>query len=367
MCQFVSSSIATRSALNYAFNRKGTTMKFLKSLTLACTILASLSISAFAGVTVNTPANDTDVSSPFSLSATSATCSNKSVVSMGYSFDSSSDTKVVYDQSIDTKVSASVGTHTLHVKAWAPGGYSCVKDIVVKVRAAAEGAEAIIPSQADVVSHIQALSGWRAAHDRGGPGSSTGWMSMVGSPSLYGNARKFATSYEDAGDERYSVVFSDNTDAKNIFYDTWIYLTSSSSNIANLEFDINQVMANGNTALIGFQCDGYSGTWAYNANRGTTAHPKPAWVARSGTSCNPRNWTPYKWHHVQASFYRSSTGTVTYRSVWFDGVETKLNVQAYVGADLSWDPVINTQFQVDGLGSSGNVTVYLDNLTISTW
>ena len=190
---------------------------------------------------------------------------------------------------------------------------------------------------------------------------------MVSSPALYGSTRRFVTTFSNSGDERYSIVFSDNVDAKNLFYDTWVYLTSSASKIGNLEFDVNQVMANGNTVLIGIQCDGYTGKWAYNINKGTTAHPQPAWVGKSGTSCNPRSWAQDKWHHVQASFYRSSTGEVTYHSVWLDGVESKFDVQAYAGADLGWDPVINTQFQVDGLGSSGTITTYVDNLTISAW
>jgi len=123
----------------------------------------------------------------------------------------------------------------------------------------------------------------------------------------------------------------------------------------------------GKTVLIGFQCDGYTGKWAYNANHGSASNPKIAWVSKSGTSCNPRSWAQNKWHHVQASFYRSSGGTVTYHSIWLDGVETKLNVQQFAGADLNWDPVIVTQFQVDGLGSSGTVTAYLDSLSISAW
>jgi hypothetical protein len=90
-------------------------------------------------------------------------------------------------------------------------------------------------------------------------------------------------------------------------------------------------------------------------------------VGKSGTSCNPRSWSQHTWHHVQATIYRSSTGTVTYESIWLDGKETKLNVQAFGAADLGWAPVIQTQFQVDGLGSSGTVTVYLDNLTVSAW
>ena len=32
--------------------------------------------------------------------------------------------------------------------------------------------------------------------------------------------------------------------------------------------DLNQTMANGQTALFGFQCDGYTSTWDYTEERG---------------------------------------------------------------------------------------------------
>jgi len=35
--------------------------------------------------------------------------------------------------------------------------------------------------------------------------------------------------------------------------------------------------------------------------------------------------------------------------------------------DLGWGPMINTQFQVDGLGNRGSTKVYLDSLTVSRW
>ena len=342
-------------------------MNILRSLTLASAFVLALTVPALAGVTVNSPVNNTDVPSPFTLSASAATCSSQSVVSMGYSFDSSANAAVFSGQSINKAVSSSTGTHTLHVKAWGPNGASCVSSIVITVKAGSASPESVIPSSADVVSHIQALSGWAKQHDTGGPGASSGSTGMVSSPSLYGNTRAFVTKFENNGDERYSIAFSDNINAKNIFYDAWIYLTSSSSKIGNLEFDVNQVMSDGKTVLMGVQCDGYSGLWAYNVNKGSASSPKPAWVGKSGTSCNPRSWSQNKWHHVQASLYRSSTGTITYNSVWLDGKENKLNVQAFAAADLGWAPVIQTQFQVDGLGSSGTVTVYMDNLTVSAW
>ena len=342
-------------------------MNILRSLTLSAFALVILTVPALAGVTVNSPVNNTDVSPPFTLSATAATCSSQSVVTMGYSFDSSANSAVYKGQSINTSVSSSTGTHTLHVKAWGPNGAACVTSVVITVQAGSAGPESVIPSSADTVSNIQALSGWASAHDTGGPGSSSGSTSVVSSPALYGSTRKFVSSFTNSADERFSIAFSDNVNAKNLFYDTWVYLDSSSNKIANIEFDVNQVMPNGQTALIGMQCDGYSGLWAYNVNKGSATSPKPAWVGKTGTSCNPRSWSQNTWHHVQASLYRSSTGTVTYYSVWLDGVESKLNVQAFVAADLGWAPVIQTQFQLDGLGSSGTVTAYIDDLTISAW
>ena len=342
-------------------------MNLARNLTLASVIALTTALPALAGVTVNSPSNDTDVSSPFTLNASASTCSSSNVVTMGYSFDSSSDTTVIKGQSIDQSISSSTGGHTLHVKAWGQNGSSCVTSISITVKASSTSSASIIPSTADIVSSIEALSGWGAAHDTGGPGSSSGSTSLVTSPSLYGSSRKFVTSFTNSGDERYSKSFSDNVDAKNLFYDAWVYLTSSSSKIGNLEFDLNQVMSNGQTALIGFQCDGYTGLWAYNVNKGSAGSPRPSWVGKSGTHCNPRSWSVDKWHHVQASFYRSSTGTVTYHAIWLDGVQTSLNVQAFVAADLGWAPVVNTQFQVDGLGSSGTVTAYVDRLTVSMW
>lgn len=341
-------------------------MNLLGKVTLASSALFALVVPAFAGITVNTPAKNTEVTTPFTLSASSAVCSSKNVTTMGYSFDSSSDTSVVSGQSLNVKLSPSTGTHTLHVKAWGPGT-SCVSDVALTVKAGSSGPTSIIPSNADKVSSIEVLDGWKGTHDTGGPGSSSGSTSLVSSPSLYGNTRRFVTSYSNSGDERYSVEFNDNVDAENIFYDTWVFLTTSSNKLANLEFDVNQVMADGKTVLIGVQCDGYSGQWAYTVNTGSASSVKPKWVSKSGTSCNPRSWTQNTWHHVQASFSRDSSGYIHYKSVWLDGKENTLNVYAYGAANLGWGPVVNTQFQVDGLGSSGSVTAYVDNLTISMW
>ncbi len=335
-------------------------MNIFSRLTFGSSVVLTLAVPALAGVTIVSPANSATVSSPFTLSASAATCSSQTVVSMGYSFDSSVDTIVFSQQSINTSVAASTGAHILHVKAWGKG-VSCVTDVAVTVTSS------IIPSNADTLSAIQALSGWKGEHDTGTPGSSSGSMTLVASPTLYGSAREFVTSFSNDGGERYSLAFSDNVDAQNFFYDAWVYLTSSASDLANLEFDINQTMPNGQTVLTGVQCSGWSGVWEYTANEGSASSPQPAWIKASGTSCNPRNWSQNTWHHVQASISRDDSGSVTYHTVWLDGVEVPLNATVYGAASLGWGPVVMTQFQVDGYGLSGDVTAYLDALQISMW
>lgn len=341
----------------------------LKSLIAACAIVAA-SVPASAGVTINEPANKSDVSSPFKLSASASTCSSQSVSSMGYSFDSSSDTTAIKGQSIDQSIDSSTGTHTLHVKAWGDKGSSCVEDVVIDVKSSSSSssssASSEVPSNAKTVSSIQSLSGWASNHDSGGSGSSSGSSAMVSSPSLYGNTRRYESSFSNNGDERFSKSFADDVDAENFFYDTWIYLDSSGSNIGNLEFDVNQVMADGKTVLVGIQCDGYTGRWAYTVNTGSASDVKPRWYSKSGASCDPRDWSRDKWHHLQYSFSHDSSGTISYRDIWLDGTKFSIGAYAFGAADLGWGPTINTQFQIDGLGS-GSVKVYLDDLTISRW
>ena len=143
-------------------------------------------------------------------------------------------------------------------------------------------------------------------------------------------------------------------------------LAGSSSQIANLEIDMNQVMPNGQTAIFGFQCDGYSSTWDFTKNAGSPTKPSDVWV-RSSARCNPRSWSINTWHHVQVSYSRNSSGAVTYKSVWLDDVQQNINATVPAAFALGWAPTLLTNFQVDGLGASGSSTVYLDDVTVYRW
>jgi hypothetical protein len=138
------------------------------------------------------------------------------------------------------------------------------------------------------------------------------------------------------------------------------------SNIANLEMDMNQVLANGQTVIYGVQCDGYSGTWDYTTNAGTPQSPVDQWL-HSNAPCNVQNWSTQTWHHVQIQYSRDDSGNVTYQSVWLDGVQSAINATVPSAFALGWGQVLLTNFEVDGSGASGSATVYLDDLTVYRW
>jgi hypothetical protein len=283
---------------------------------------------------------------------------------MGYSIDDSTNTTIISGTSINAAVSSPNGTHTLHVKSWGNQGASCVTDVRIVVRASPAGT---VPGNAKAVKDIQKLAGWQHVDDAAtGNGVSTGAMSVVGSPSLSGKARKFVTNYSNSAGQRYYLSFGSDLSPKNFLYDTWIYVASPSGDIANLEFDMNQVIWNGDTVIYGVQCDGYTNTWDYTANLGSPKNFDDAWI-HSPAYCNPREWSTNTWHHVQMSYSRDSAGNVTYQSVWLDGVQQDIYATVPSAFTLGWGPALLTNFQVDGLGGYGSATVYLDNLTVYRW
>jgi hypothetical protein len=349
-----------------SWGNKGASCDTNLTITVGSSTSGGSSSTSSNGITVSSPANDASVASPFVVSAKASTCSSQSVSAMGYSLDSSSNTAVVDSDSLSASVTAGAGAHTLHVKAWGNQGAACDTNVAITVGGGSGSDTSLAPSDAVSVSGIQTLGNWAEVHDTGGPGSSSGSMSIVGSPSRSGHARKFVTKFSSAGDERYSVTFGNDTSSTNFLYDGWVYIASPSSGIANLELDMNQVMPNGQTVIFGFQCDGYSGTWGYSENAGTPTKPSAHWLT-SKAKCNVRDWSTNTWHHVQVSYSRDSSGHVTYKAVWLDGAEQEVNATVPSAFALGWGPTLSTNFQVDGLGSSGSSTLYLDDLTVYRW
>jgi hypothetical protein len=187
---------------------------------------------------------------------------------------------------------------------------------------------------------------------------------------LSGQSREFLTNFNNYGGERYYTSFGQDETSENFLYDTWVYVSSATTKggLANLEFDMNQVTANGQTVIYGFQCDGWNGVWDYTENSGSSpTNFIDHWV-QSTQACNPANWSTNTWHHLQVTYSRNTSGSVTYQSVWFDGVEQDINKTVPSSFALGWSSTLLTNFQADGkTASSGIIEAYLDELTISRW
>jgi len=373
-------SAALPAAQNKSICKKREIMNRHKQFFVVTVLFALCSASAWADVYVSYPVNGAVVASPFSLYATSDTCSSQPIAAMGFSLDSGANIAYAFSPSIYySPLTASPGAHVLHVKAWGIWGSACDTDVAISVAGSSSPANAsasvapsggsgpYVPPYAAVVSSIQTVGSWVNFHDYATYGSSAGAMAMTGSPSLSGNAREFYTAYTYYGGERYYAAFGDDTTSRNFVYDGWVYLTDSSGSIANIEMDLNQVMPNGETVIFGVQCDGWTGTWDFSENIGTPTAPVDHWL-NSSAPCNVRNWSQFTWHHVQFSYSRDDYGNVTYQSVWLDGNQQQIYVTVPSAYALGWAPALLTNFQVDSYSPGwSSSTIFLDNLALSRW
>ncbi|UWZ83469.1 hypothetical protein [Occallatibacter riparius] len=312
---------------------------------------------------VSSPTSGSTVTSPFKLYASSSSCSGQAVASVGYSIDSSTYTYIVGGTVLSTSVSTGTGGHTIHVKSWGKSGASCVNNVGVTV----SGTSSTVPSNATNVSNVQVTGTWASVHDAGTSGWSSGTSSLTSSPSRSGNARHYNTSYNNYGGQRYSTHISDNTAAHNFVYDVWVYIKDTSTGVKVLEMDLNQVIANGWTVIMGVQCDGWTGTWDFTTNKGSATSPNDTWV-HSSAKCNPQSWGVNAWHHIQYSVYRDDSGFVTYQWMSVDGAKQTLNAKTFAGFALGWGKTVLTNFQVDGGTSYAyGSNIFVDNMNVSYW
>ena len=323
---------------------------------------APASVSSSGGISVGSPLNGSSLTSPFKVSASAGSCSGQPITAIGYSEDNSSSTTTVSGTVLDESATSGTGGHTIQVKAWGKSGAVCATNVAINVT----GASNYVPSSSTNLGSVQTHS-WYAVKDSGTSGSASGWTNIVSSPSRTGSARQFATSYSKYGGERYSVSMGDDNSATNFLWDGWVYIQSSNAGIANIELDLNQVLANGQTVIMGFQCDGWSNTWDFTANRGSAAHPKDQWV-HTGAYCSPHAWGVNKWHHIQIRITHNSSGWVTYNYVALDGKQQNIGATVYSAFALGWGQTFIANFQVDGATSGGGGShVFLDDLSISRW
>jgi hypothetical protein len=348
---------------------------------LVLSLLAALSPlifapSAFASnITIASPLGGSTVTSPIWVRAHNVGCNGQVPTAFGFSFDSSSTTKLgatPYDIDL-TGVSISSGSHTIHFKSWTGGGVCPVVSVSFNVGGSSSTSGTTssgtttgtsIPSYATASSDLDTI-GWQYEHDWGTPGSSKGSTYYPASTPLYDDAREFYMTYTDHGGERWHLSWANAASPTHFIFDTYVFVKNPDQ-MANLELDINQVMSNGETVILGTQCSSYSGTWEYVY----VSSGKPHWHS-SNIHCNTRKWAANTWHHIQIGMHRgSSSSYVTHDWVTLDGTKSYFSgASGSAGLWLGWSKgSLTTNYQVDGAySSSGSVTSYIHKMTIYRW
>jgi hypothetical protein len=216
--------------------------------------------------------------------------------------------------------------------------------------------------------NLAAASNWKGVHDAGTPGTASGSSLYPVAVTPYNDARKFSLAYSSRGGERFSLSFAHDTTATHFVYDTYIYVLDPTQ-LANVELDINQVTANGDTVIYGTQCSVYSKTWEYTTGHMVNGVSRPHWNS-SNLPCNPTTWKANTWHHIQIASSRNASGVVTYNWVCFDGETAQFaNATGSSSFSLGWGiGILNINFQLDGASTSaGTITAFADDLTIYRW
>jgi hypothetical protein len=360
-----------------------------------------LSQPAFASnITVASPVSGTKVASTIWVRAHNVGCNGIRPQAFGYSIDNSTQIAwgvTPYD--IDAvKVPVSSGTHTIHFKSWTTNGLCPVVNTTFTASAAnstgngssngsglgnnngttsgnSSGAgtgtsevppvapiSGLIPSNAVAADDLDGKS-WAYDKDAAMPGEARGSTVYPATTPLYDDAREFYMTYARLGGVRWHLSFAKDTSATHFVYDTYVYIVDPTQ-VANIELDMNQVMADGRTVILGTQCSVYSKTWEYTLVAGGTHwHP-------SNIPCNPQSWAAKTWHHVQIATHRDDKGNVSYDWVNFDGTHSEFqNATGNSAEGLGWAKgTLLINFQLDGASKdSGTIKAYIHELTVLRW
>ena len=346
--------------------------RFTIGATLTLFLIAPLVIvssSAFASdVTVGSPANGSRVQSPVFVRALNTGCNGYAPTAFGYAIDEASE--IVPGESahdIDvTRLPLAEGKHTLHFRSATSEGECPEVSTTFTVASAKDPTTPpSIPANAVSSGSLDGSSKWTEQHDGGTPGESKGTMTYPAKTPVYTDARQFYMTYSDQAGERWRTQFVRDANATHFVLDTFVLLPSPSE-LKNLEMDIDQVVASGETVILSTQCSGEIGSWEYGDSVGRHDHWKSTKI-----KCNPAEWAPNVWHHIQIGEHHApNSDIVTHDWVTIDGVYNVFeDATLESGHFLEWGAGdINTQFQIEGASEGkGTVTAYIHKLTVYRW
>jgi hypothetical protein len=333
----------------------------MKHLLLLTAAFLTLSVPAAAvNVTVSSPDNYSQVSSPFPLSA-SAT-SSYTITGWQVYLDGRSVYSAGQTNSINTRITGSPGTHQLVTRAWdSTGAYGSVYEQITITSGGGGDDLPDPPSWAIVYNNIQNRSNWHWCHDpgcAGGSGSGTYWMAQFqSSPSRSGSSMEFFNSGVWANALWWQKLGAHNG-VHNFLWDFYIYLDSHSQNAGQaLEFDAFQFVG-GYNYMIGSQCNYGAGRWdIWNAASGHWEH----------TSISCPKFSPNSWHHIQWYMTtNTSAHQYTFVTLVVDGHSAPVNLTRSAEHN-GWSDNLGVQWQLDVNSTGQGYHEWVDNVTLTIW
>lgn len=322
-----------------------------------------ITVSNQSGVSVTSPPNNSQVTSPVTYVASATSGCSKGIASTGIYVDNTL-TYLGQGGNLKTQVPLSQGPHRTVVQEWDYCGGSAYSTVNITV-----------PSTTKLMD-LQANQGWKSwgqlppKYVDCSPCSGLHWWTKNGiqSPSKSGNATQFNMN----GTTPYGVVLWYNPvigqfstqglpdtnhtlipSIHNFVYDTDLYVANLSVTQV-LEFDVAMYM-NGLGMFWGTQCN-HLGGGEWDVLNNITQRWESA-----GIPCNLANG----WNHLTLQFQRQPDNTLVYQSITLNGATANIT-KTYppFSVPSSWYGV-TVNYQMDGDYKQSSNTTYLDNLSLS--
>lgn len=323
----------------------------MKHLLFGLSLLCSLS--AFAGITIQTPINNQSVHAPthFVMSVTPSN-SNSTVRTIYVYVDGTMIYNLMNQSQVDMYLWLKKGTHNIVAKAQDSAGVSYSQSLRVNVTSLGS------------LGKIEQMAGWQwctrtlnGSVCAAGAGDALSWQAQYQtSPSLDGSSTEFflggSTGYSNA---LWWKSLGGGNKVTHFRYDFWLYIDNPSV-AQSLEFDMNQSFG-GHRWVFGTQCDFKDSKkwdlWDSGANK---------WQP-SSVPCKP--FAANKWNHIVWNFERVGT-KVHYISLQLNGATIPFNAYWNYQANYGLSD-INVAFQMDGDYQQDDYHVWLDKMTVTAW
>jgi hypothetical protein len=336
-------------------------------------LCAMSTLSAFAGVTVNSPPSGSSSSSPvhFVASGSSPACS-KGVAAMGIYTAPSALAYKVNGSKLDTYLNMSSGSYNVVVQQWDNCGWSATANIALNVGTSSSGGKTF--------ADLQNKKGWTgyallppsfgicSSCTSAGPQLKWSWTPNIGTPSMDGISTKtvFGGGTVQWGDVLWNNHLIGDFSSQglpdwnhtlvpqyhNFTYDVYFWVANASVSQA-LEFDINQFVG-GKSYIWGHECR-IAGGHEWDTWNNQTQH----WVP-SGVPCNP---VSNAWNHLILNVQRTSGGKLLFHSITLNGKTAVLD-RYDTPTPTNWYG-ITVNYQIDGNVNGTPYTVYLDKFNFT--